>query len=107
MVSDIQKPTLLADVVVRSPSTNKRKPALHAVTLQLKPDHVILYLDIVAFLRIDFVFVLLSPVEWGQKAKRRRTTGTGRMRYLKDLPRRAKNGFQEGGVAKKKSTASA
>ena len=40
-------------------------------------------------------------VEWGQKAKRRRTTGTGRMRHLKDLPRRFKNGFREGTQAKK------
>jgi hypothetical protein len=38
--------------------------------------------------------------EWGQKAKRRRTTGTGRMRYLKTLPRRFKNGFREGTTAK-------
>ena len=35
-------------------------------------------------------------VEWGQKAKRRRTTGTGRMNHLKDMPRRFKNGFREG-----------
>jgi hypothetical protein len=35
-------------------------------------------------------------VQWGQKAIRRKTTGTGRMRYLKDLPRRFKNGFREG-----------
>jgi ribosomal protein L37E len=34
--------------------------------------------------------------QWGQKAIRRRTTGTGRMRTLKDLPRRFKNGFREG-----------
>lgn len=34
--------------------------------------------------------------EWGQKAKRRRTTGTGRMRFLKTMPRRFKNGFREG-----------
>ena len=27
---------------------------------------------------------------------RRKTTGTGRMRYLKDTPRRFKNGFREG-----------
>lgn len=33
---------------------------------------------------------------WAQKAIRRRTTGTGRMRHLKDMPRRAKNGFREG-----------
>ncbi len=38
--------------------------------------------------------------EWGQKAKRRRTTGTGRTQHLKDLPRRFKNGFREGSVAK-------
>ena len=25
---------------------------------------------------------------WGKKAIRRRTTGTGRMRYLKDIPRK-------------------
>lgn len=32
---------------------------------------------------------------WGEKALRRRTEGTGRMRYMKDLPRRAKNNFRE------------
>jgi len=36
---------------------------------------------------------------WGEKAKRRRTEGTGRMRYLKDVPRRAKNGFRENTLA--------
>lgn len=41
-----------------------------------------------------------TTVEWGQKAKRRRTTGTGRLRYLKTLPRRFKNGFREGTTAK-------
>mmetsp|Transcript_21594 Transcript_21594/g.15447 ORF Transcript_21594/g.15447 Transcript_21594/m.15447 type:complete len:89 (-) Transcript_21594:60-326(-) len=43
----------------------------------------------------------MRSFNWAQKAKRRRTTGTGRMRYLKDMPRRAKNGFREGTVAKK------
>lgn len=38
---------------------------------------------------------------WSVKSKRRRTTGTGRMRYLKTLPRRFKNGFREGGQAVK------
>ncbi|CDO92738.1 unnamed protein product [Kluyveromyces dobzhanskii CBS 2104] len=33
---------------------------------------------------------------WAAKAKRRRTTGTGRMRYLKNVSRRFKNGFQSG-----------
>ncbi|KAJ7219997.1 ribosomal protein L37e-domain-containing protein, partial [Mycena pura] len=36
----------------------------------------------------------LRSYEWGQKAKRRKTTGTGRMRYLKDVSRRFKNGFR-------------
>eukprot|EP00298_Acanthocystis_sp_HF-20_P029536 c8432_g1_i1.p1 GENE.c8432_g1_i1~~c8432_g1_i1.p1 ORF type:complete len:101 (+),score=34.52 c8432_g1_i1:57-359(+) len=33
---------------------------------------------------------------WAKKAISRKTTGTGRMRYLRDLPRRAKNNFREG-----------
>jgi large subunit ribosomal protein L37e len=36
--------------------------------------------------------------QWGQKAIRRNTTGSGRTRYLKDLPRRFKNGFREGAL---------
>ncbi|KJE96812.1 ribosomal protein rpl37 [Capsaspora owczarzaki ATCC 30864] len=36
---------------------------------------------------------------------RRKTTGTGRMRYLKDVYRRFKNGFREGQVAKPKVAA--
>lgn len=35
------------------------------------------------------------------KAKRRTTTGTGRMRYMKHMTRKFKNGFREGGIAKK------
>mmetsp|Transcript_45336 Transcript_45336/g.107018 ORF Transcript_45336/g.107018 Transcript_45336/m.107018 type:complete len:92 (-) Transcript_45336:104-379(-) len=37
---------------------------------------------------------------WAEKAIRRKTTGTGRCRHLRNLPRRAKNGFREGTVAK-------
>ncbi|OJJ43463.1 hypothetical protein ASPZODRAFT_103491 [Penicilliopsis zonata CBS 506.65] len=33
---------------------------------------------------------------WGEKAKRRKTTGTGRMRHLKEVHRRFQNGFQIG-----------
>ncbi|SPO30348.1 probable RPL37A - ribosomal protein L37.e [Ustilago trichophora] len=43
----------------------------------------------------------IRSYEWGQKAKRRKTTGTGRMRYLKNVSRRAKNGFQSGAAGKK------
>ncbi|KAJ6009342.1 hypothetical protein N7522_004358 [Penicillium canescens] len=33
---------------------------------------------------------------WGEKAKRRKTTGSGRMRSLRDVHRRFQNGFQTG-----------
>ncbi|ELW62320.1 60S ribosomal protein L37 [Tupaia chinensis] len=33
---------------------------------------------------------------WGAKAKRRKTTGTGRMRHLKIVYRRFRHGFREG-----------
>ncbi|KAK9808445.1 hypothetical protein WJX73_006634 [Symbiochloris irregularis] len=42
---------------------------------------------------------------WSVKAIRRKTTGSGRMRYLKDLPRRFKNGFREGTEAKPRQVA--
>ena len=37
---------------------------------------------------------------WSEKAKRRRVTGTGRMRHLKLVHRRFRNGFREGTQAK-------
>jgi hypothetical protein len=36
----------------------------------------------------------LMKDNWSAKAKRRKTTGTGRMRYLKTVARRFKNGFR-------------
>ncbi|PWN27396.1 hypothetical protein BDZ90DRAFT_177288 [Jaminaea rosea] len=44
---------------------------------------------------------------WGQKAKRRHTTGTGRMRHLRTVPRKAKNGFQTGAKKSKVAAKSA
>mmetsp|Transcript_13563 Transcript_13563/g.26308 ORF Transcript_13563/g.26308 Transcript_13563/m.26308 type:complete len:96 (-) Transcript_13563:57-344(-) len=45
---------------------------------------------------------------WSEKAKRRKAVGTGRMRYMKTLTRRFKNGFREGTVAPaKRRTANA
>jgi len=44
---------------------------------------------------------LISIDNWSEKAKRRKTTGTGRMRHLSDVNRRFKNGFREGTQAKK------
>mmetsp|Transcript_4210 Transcript_4210/g.12658 ORF Transcript_4210/g.12658 Transcript_4210/m.12658 type:complete len:93 (+) Transcript_4210:91-369(+) len=42
---------------------------------------------------------------WSIKSKRRRTQGTGRMRYLKVVNRRFKNGFQTGVAPSRKSVA--
>ncbi|PMD25683.1 60S ribosomal protein L37 [Hyaloscypha hepaticicola] len=38
----------------------------------------------------------IRQYNWGEKAKRRKTTGTGRMRHMKGVPRKFKNGFQTG-----------
>ena len=38
----------------------------------------------------------MRKYNWSVKAIRRKTTGTGRMRHLKDVARRFKNGFREG-----------
>ncbi|KAL6052757.1 60S ribosomal protein L37 [Balamuthia mandrillaris] len=48
----------------------------------------------------------LRKYNWSAKALRRRTTGTGRMRYLKHMPRRFKNGFREGTQPTRKAVAS-
>ncbi|KAI4222959.1 MAG: hypothetical protein LQ349_007524, partial [Xanthoria aureola] len=47
-------------------------------------------------LRMDLTDGLLITDNWGMKAKRRKTTGTGRMRTMKEIPRKFKNGFQTG-----------
>mmetsp|Transcript_5472 Transcript_5472/g.15439 ORF Transcript_5472/g.15439 Transcript_5472/m.15439 type:complete len:94 (+) Transcript_5472:75-356(+) len=44
----------------------------------------------------------MRKYNWSTKAKRRRTTGTGRMQHMKDVPRRFSNGFREGEVAQRK-----
>jgi large subunit ribosomal protein L37e len=38
----------------------------------------------------------LQTDNWGEKAKRRKTTGSGRMRSLRNVHRRFLNGFQTG-----------
>jgi hypothetical protein len=43
-----------------------------------------------------FVFGFLD--NWSVKAIRRKTTGTGRMKYLRHLPRRFKTNFREGKI---------
>ncbi|CAL9195516.1 unnamed protein product [Musa hybrid cultivar] len=51
----------------------------------------------------------IRKYNWSVKAIRRKTTGTGRMRYLRHVPRRFKNNFREGTQAapRKKSVAAA
>lgn len=56
-----------------------------------------------------FLCALLSYTHtdnWSEKGKRRKTTGTGRCRYLKIVRRRFRNGFREGGQAKPKNKSS-
>merc|ERR1711865_52598 len=49
----------------------------------------------------------LRKYNWSEKAKRRKTTGSGRCRHLKQMSRRFKNGFQEGTQAKSMKAAKA
>lgn len=58
---------------------------------------------IVAVLLIDFYPYVDN---WSVKAKRRKTTGTGRMSHLKVVRRRFRNGFREGTQAKSKKAQS-
>ncbi|KAJ8905909.1 hypothetical protein NDN08_002411 [Rhodosorus marinus] len=44
---------------------------------------------------------------WSVKSKRRRTQGTGRMRHMKHINRRFKNGFRTGTAAAKPASAAA
>ena len=44
---------------------------------------------------------------WSVKAKRRKTTGSGRMRHLKLVQRRFRHGFREGTQAKSKKAVKA
>ncbi|OSS44557.1 hypothetical protein B5807_10832 [Epicoccum nigrum] len=44
---------------------------------------------------------------WGEKAKRRKTTGSGRMRYLKTVNRKFSNGFRTGAAPGAKGPKSA
>lgn len=41
-------------------------------------------------------FLTVCADNWSVKALRRKTTGTGRMRYLRNVPRRFKTNFREG-----------
>merc|ERR1711865_1074309 len=55
--------------------------------------------------RCGYPAAKIRGYNWSRKALRRKTPGSGRCRYLKNMPRRAKNGFREGTHAKKKESA--
>lgn len=72
-------------------STSKSTPVHHAATLQLKFDNVCF-----TYYKGNDRSNIPRTDNWGEKAKRRKTTGTGRMRTMKGIPRKFKNGFQTG-----------
>ena len=78
-------PTLWAESTVNKAGTDKRSDALLAVTPAPRRGDV--SHECVCWWYVD---------NWSEKAKGRNTQGTGRMRYLKHVVRRAKNGFREG-----------
>jgi len=45
------------------------------------------------------IIVWFQDDGWGQKVRDRKGQGTGRMRYMKTIARRAKNGFRSGTTA--------
>ncbi|KAM0886841.1 hypothetical protein ACQ4PT_029453 [Festuca glaucescens] len=49
----------------------------------------------------------IRKYNWSVKAIRRKTTGTGRMRYMRHVPRRFKSNFREGTEAAPRKTAAA
>ena len=48
------------------------------------------------------LWLILLKDNWSEKVIGRRGQGTGRMRYLKTVPNKAKNGFREGTVPRPK-----
>lgn len=83
------RPTPWAELLVLNHGTDKRRDALNLVTA-LVPSSEDVSLS-------HFLWSLISNIDnWAKKAIRRRTPGSGRMRYLKHVNRRAKNGFREG-----------
>ncbi|KAK0367057.1 60S ribosomal protein L37B [Friedmanniomyces endolithicus] len=96
--------TFCADVAASDPSTYKSTPARTADTRapasgSVGPPPILRpYLrspssePVVPGARTDRT----RTDNWSEKAKRRKTTGTGRMRTLKTIARRAKNGFRTG-----------
>ena len=94
------KVSIAADQVLTLPLTFYPL-SLFTLLLCLVPSHAISLSQLcksilTACAQCGYPAAKLRSYEWGQKAKRRKTTGTGRMRHLKDVSRRFKNGFRCG-----------
>ena len=75
--------------------TYRSTPVRHVDILQQRFENVS-----AVYFRADVVEYIRETDEhsdnWSEKAKRRKTTGTGRMRSLKHVARKFSNGFQSG-----------
>ncbi|KAJ0030519.1 hypothetical protein Pint_12786 [Pistacia integerrima] len=69
-------------------STSRRADAVPVLTPPAAFENV-------SYFVVFFTFGCLFN-NWSVKAIRRKTTGTGRMRYLRHVPRRFKSNFREG-----------
>lgn len=85
--------------VAAAASTSKRVAAQPVHTLLPARGRVSLpysYTNMFDFM-LDWCFNWINFIDnWSVKAIRRKTTGTGRMRYLRHVPRRFKTNFREG-----------
>jgi hypothetical protein len=109
----------IPNVQAAVPSISRNIPALHVAIPLLRHENVRLFYTFLArcisqnsksfFSRLPnseapslenidqrYELTVAKSDNWGEKAKRRKTIGTGRMRYLKLLPRLFKNGFRTG-----------
>ena len=93
LVKDTPRHILFVVVAETVPFTIKRRLVPNVDIPLLRPENVIASQSPILKIVILIDYFL---VNWSMKGKRRKTTGTGRMRYLKDMPRRFKNGFREG-----------
>ncbi len=82
-----------------SPPSPPRPPPFHSRAAGCACSHALTP----ACAQCGYPAAKLRSYNWGLKAKRRKTTGTGRCANLKSVHRRFKNGFREGGAAAKKA----
>jgi hypothetical protein len=103
LVSAVIRPTRFVVVAVAHHTTFRSLRARSADTQRPRPVHV--SAKITPLKDPAVIYLLSLPSDnWSIKAKRRKTTGTGRCRYLKVVRRKFRNGFREGTSAKPRKT---